>query len=111
MSRRYRNELPQLDAALSTLERAAREAFGVAQDDYPPGASCIVRSQRYGHPVVERRALIVSTTVDLHIGIDGTPWASVSIRTRNLKTGKHRVFYPSVEVAGQPSVRAMAGAE
>ncbi|PZS80533.1 hypothetical protein A7X74_10915 [Stenotrophomonas maltophilia] len=111
MSRRYRNELPQLDAALSTLERAAREAFGVAQDDYPPGASCIVRSQRYGHHVVERRALIVSTTVDLHIGIDGKPWASVSIRARNLKTGKHRVFYPSVEVAGQPSVRAMAGAE
>lgn len=111
MSRRYRNELPQLDAALSTLERAAREAFGVAQDDYPPGASCIVRSQRYGHPVVERRALIVSTTVDLHIGIDGKPWASVSIRTRNLKTGKHRVFYPAIEVAGQPSVSAMAGAE
>jgi hypothetical protein len=105
MSRQYRNTQPQLDAELSALERAAARAFSAAQDAYPPGARCIVRSQRYGHHVVEREALIVRTFAELHMSTTGVPWASVSVRTKNLKTGKTRVFYPSVEVDGKPSVR------
>lgn len=104
MSRQYRNEQPQLDTDLSALERAACAAFSAAQDAYPPGTRYIVRSQRYGHDVVEREALIVRTFAE-HMSTTGVPWASVSVRTKNLKTGKSRVFYPSVEVAGKPSVR------
>lgn len=110
MSRTYRNEQPHLDAELSALERVAAKAFGAAQDAYPPGARCIVRSQRYGHDAVEREALIVRTTADLHMSASGKPWASVNVHTRNLKTGKCRVFYPSVEVAGKPSIRVKGGA-
>lgn len=110
MSRRYRNEQPQLDTELSALERIATRAFSAAQDAYPPGARCIVRSQRYGYDVVEREALIVRTFAELHMSTTGVPWASVSVRTKNLKTGKTRVFYPSVEVAGKPSIRVEGGA-
>lgn len=109
MSRQYRNEQPQLDTHLATLEHAAMDAFAAAQDAYPPGSLCIVRSQRYGHEVVEREALIVRTTAELHMSPSGEPWASVNVRTKNLKTGKYRVFYPSVEVAGKPSVRVKGG--
>ncbi|UXB15161.1 hypothetical protein K7565_15350 [Stenotrophomonas maltophilia] len=109
MSRQYRNEQPQLDTHLATLEHAAMEAFAAAQDAYPPGSLCIVRSQRFGHEVVEREALIVRTFAELHMSTTGEPWASVSVRTKNLKTGKTRVFYPSVEVAGKPSVRVEGG--
>ncbi len=110
MSRQYRDDHPTLDARLSALEGAAMDAFEAGWDAYPPGARCIVRSQRYGHQPVEREALIVSTTVDLHMTCNGKPWASISVRTKNLKTGKYRVFYPSVEVAGKPSIRVEGGA-
>ncbi|PJL71664.1 hypothetical protein B9Y75_06780 [Stenotrophomonas maltophilia] len=110
MSRQYRNTQPHLSSELFALERAAMQAFAAAQDAYPPGAACIVRSQRYGHDVIEREALIVSTTIELHMSTTGDPWASVHVRTKNLKTGKFRVFYPSVEVAGKPSVRVQGGA-
>ena len=111
MSRQYRNEQPQLDTRLATLEHAALDAFAAAQEAYPPGSLCIVRSQRYGRDAVEREALIVSTSAELHIGKTGEPWASVHVRTKNLKTGKYRVFYPSVEVAGKPGIRVEGGAE
>ncbi|WP_409460971.1 hypothetical protein ACK1O1_04210 [Stenotrophomonas maltophilia] len=110
MSRQYRNEEPQLDTHLATLEHAAMDAFAAAQEAYPAGSVCIVRSQRYGHDVVEREALIVSTTAELHMSTTGEPWASVHVRTKNLKTGKYRVFYPSVEVDGKPSIRVKGGA-
>ncbi|WP_414490756.1 hypothetical protein [Stenotrophomonas maltophilia] len=109
MSRQYRNEQPQLDTHLATLEHAALDAFAAAQEAYPPGTLCIVRSQRYGHAVVEREALIVSTTAELRMSTTGEPWTSVHVRTKNLKTGKYRVFFPSVEVAGKPSVRVIGG--
>jgi hypothetical protein len=105
MSRQYRNEQPQLSGSLAALERAAEHAFAAAQDAYPPGARCVVRSQRYGHAVVERVALIVRTSAELSMSTTGQPWASVTVLTKNLKTGKSRAFYPSVEVAGQPSIR------
>jgi hypothetical protein len=110
MSRQYRGDHPDLDTRLSALEGAAMDAFDAGLDAYPPGALCIVRSQRYGHPPVEREALIVSTTVHLHLTSNGKPWASINVRTKNLKTGKYRVFYPSVEVDGKPSVRVEGSA-
>lgn len=110
MSRQFRDDHPALDSSLSALEGAAMGAFDAGWDAYPPGALCIVRSQRDGHRPVEREALIVRTTVDLHMTCNGKPWASISVRTKNLKTGKYRVFYPSVEVAGKPSVRVKGGA-
>ena len=109
MSRQYRDDRPALDIRLSVLEDAAMGAFDAGWDAYPPGALCIVRSQRYGHAPVEREALIVRTTVDLHMTSNGKPWASISVRTKNLKTGKYRVFYPSIEVAGMPSIRVAGG--
>ncbi|RLK57470.1 hypothetical protein BCL79_1876 [Stenotrophomonas rhizophila] len=109
MSRQYRDNRLALDTSLSVLEDAAMGAFNAGWDAYPPGALCVVRSQRYGHAPVEREALIVGTTVDLHVTCNGKPWASVSVRTKNLKTGKYRVFYPSVEVAGMPSIRVEGG--
>ncbi|MCI1123273.1 hypothetical protein [Stenotrophomonas maltophilia] len=109
MSRQYRDDHPALDTHLSVLEGAAMDAFDAGWDAYPPGARCIVRSQRYGHPPVEREALIVSTTVHLHMSVNGRPWASINVRTKNLKTGKYRVFYPSVEFAGKPSIRVIGG--
>lgn len=109
MSRQYRHEQPQLDTHLATLEHAAMDAFAAAQDAYPPGSLCIVRSQRYGHNVVEREALIVRTTAELHVSTTGEPWASVQVRTKNLKTGKFRTFYPAAEVSGKPSIRVKGG--
>lgn len=111
MSRQYRNDLPELSDHLWNLERAAGDAHSAALAAYPPGQRCIVRAQRYGKAVVEREALIVSTSVSLNMTIiSGSPWASVSVRTQNLKTGKYRVFYPSVEVSGKPSIRVEGGA-
>lgn len=110
MSRQYRDDHTTLDARLSALEGAAMDAFEAGWDAYPPGARCIVRSQRYGHQPVEREALIVSTTVHLHLTVNGKPWALINVRTKNLKTGKYRVFYPSVEVDGKPSIRVKGGA-
>jgi hypothetical protein len=104
MIRQYRDGHTALDARLSVVEEAAMDAFEAGWNTYPPGARCIVRSQRYGHQPVEREALIVSTTVDLHMTCNGKPWASISVRTKTLKAGKYRVLYPSVEVDGKPSI-------
>ncbi|KAA9003502.1 hypothetical protein FJU31_04150 [Stenotrophomonas cyclobalanopsidis] len=107
MSRQYRDEQLQLGTHLSTLERAAEEALAAARTAYPPGALCIVRSQRCGYAVVEREAKIISTVAELHVTHSGRPWASITVRTKNLRTGKVKAFYPSVEVAGKPSIRTV----
>lgn len=104
MGDQYRVFDRELDEELGAAERQLKSAWDEAQAAYPSGADCVVRTKRWGHAATERVAKIVGANVSVFF-FDGAAHVSVTVNTVNIKTGKRRTYYPSLEVDGIPSIR------
>jgi hypothetical protein len=102
----YRQLNQPLDDTLERAEMWMEVAETDARAAYPSGAQCIIRTKRWGHTATERVAEIVGAGVSA-FSLGHKYHVGVHVNTRNLKTGKHRTYYPSCDVDGLPSVRLL----